>query len=515
MRQHVIRLILSILVVVVPLGVVVVSSTSPELGLDLQGGISVVLAPTKEPKADALTKAVEIIRNRVDALGVAEPDVALQGENIVIDLPGVENQEKARELVGTTAELRFRPVLQTIPPEGAAATTTTTAPGATTTTAAGGSTTTTAAGGSTSTTVQRGTVTAGQAATTTTAPATPPVTAPPEAVPPVCPTKTSTVDDPNAIVVVPYREGDELNKGVRLCLGPAELTGEAVQTAKADFRSTWVVAVTFTKSGGDRFNELAAKYFQRQVAIVLDGVVQSAPTINAQRFENRQAEISGSFTEAEARDLALVLRYGALPVELEERQVQAISPTLGRDQLRSGVAAGLFGLGLVMLYMLLYYRLLGIVIWAGLALAAGALYVMTSWLSQAIGLTLTLAGVTGIIVSVGITVDSYVVYFERLKDEVRSGKTIRSSLDRGFARSFRTILAADLVSLIGAALLYFLAVGSVRGFAFFLGLSTVLDILVAYFFMHPLVSIIGRSPRFAGAGWLGVASGLDAKGATA
>ncbi|MGH9004087.1 MAG: protein translocase subunit SecD, partial [Acidimicrobiia bacterium] len=358
-------------------------------------------------------------------------------------------------------------------------------------------------------------VTAGQAATTTTAPATPPVTAPPEAVPPVCPTKTSTVDDPNAIVVVPYREGDELNKGVRLCLGPAELTGEAVQTAKADFRSTWVVAVTFTKSGGDKFNELAAKYFQRQVAIVLDGVVQSAPTINAQRFENRQAEISGSFTEAEARDLALVLRYGALPVELEERQVQAISPTLGRDQLRSGVAAGLFGLGLVMLYMLLYYRLLGIVIWAGLALAAGALYVMTSWLSQAIGLTLTLAGVTGIIVSVGITVDSYVVYFERLKDEVRSGKTIRSSLDRGFARSFRTILAADLVSLIGAALLYFLAVGSVRGFAFFLGLSTVLDILVAYFFMHPLVSIIGRSPRFAGAGWLGVASGLDAKGATA
>jgi preprotein translocase subunit SecD len=179
------------------------------------------------------------------------------------------------------------------------------------------------------------------------------------------------------------------------------------------------------------------------------------------------------------------------------------------------VAAGLFGLGLVMLYMLLYYRMLGLVIWVGLALAGAALYVMTSWLSQLIGLTLTLAGVTGIIVSVGITVDSYVVYFERLKDEVRSGKTIRSSLDRGFARSFKTILAADLVSLIGAALLYFLAVGSVRGFAFFLGLSTLLDILVAYFFMHPLVSIIGRNPKFANAGWLGVASGLDAKGVTA
>jgi preprotein translocase subunit SecD len=510
LRQHVIRLVLSILVVVVPLGVVVATKTAPELGLDLQGGISVVLAPKKAAKADSLAKAVEIIRNRVDALGVAEPDVSQQGENIVIDLPGVKNQDRARELVGTTAELRFRPVLQTIPKAGTP-TTTTTAPGATTTSAPGGSTTTTA-GGTTSTTKQGGVV-AGQAATTTTtAPATTPTTAP--AAQPACPTKVSTVDDPKAIVTLPYREGDEQNRDIALCLGPAELTGEAVKTARAAFDSQWHVSVSFTKKGLDQFNELAAKYFQRQVAIVLDGVVQSAPTINAQKFD-RGAEISGSFTEDEARDLALVLRYGALPVELEERQVQAISPTLGRDQLRSGVAAGLFGLGLVMIYMLLYYRGLGLVIWLGLVLAAGALYVMTAWLSQAIGLTLTLAGVTGIIVSVGITVDSYVVYFERLKDEVRSGKTIRSSLDRGFARSFRTILAADLVSLIGAVLLYVLAVGSVRGFAFFLGLSTLLDILVAYFFMHPLVSIIGRNPRFSRAGWLGVASGLDAKGATA
>ncbi|MGH9042136.1 MAG: protein translocase subunit SecD [Acidimicrobiia bacterium] len=533
MRQHAIRLILSVLVVLVPLGIVLATDTSPQLGLDLQGGISVVLAPVKPAQGDSLSKAVDIIRNRVDALGVAEPDVSLQGDNIVVDLPGVENREKARELVGTTAELRFRPVLQLVPPEGQAVTTTT-APAATTTTGAGAATTTTA-GESTSTTVQQGKVTAAQAATTTTGGDATTTTAPGAtttpgdttattvpAIPqpaPVdisgCPTKTSEVDDPAAIVLLPYREGDEANKGVRLCLGPAELTGEAVSSADANFASTWKVDVKFTREGGDKFNELAAKYFQRQIAIVLDGVVQSSPTINAQRFENRQAEISGSFTEAEAQDLALVLRYGALPIELEERQVQEISPTLGRDQLRSGVAAGLFGLGLVMIYMLLYYRMLGLVIWAGLLLAGGALYVMTSWLSSAIGLTLTLAGVTGIIVSVGITVDSYVVYFERLKDEVRSGKTIRSSLDRGFARSFRTILAADLVSLIGAALLYFLAVGSVRGFAFFLGMSTLFDILVSYFFMHPLVSIIGRSPRFAGAGWLGVASGLDAKGATA
>jgi len=533
-RKHVIRLTLSILAVLVPLGVVLVSDTSPQLGLDLQGGISVVLAPTKEAKSDALSKAVDIIRNRVDSLGVAEPDVSLQGDNIVVDLPGVENRDKARDLVGTTAELRFRPVLQVFPPGFADATTTTTAQGATTTTAPGGATTTTAPGASTTvTTTQRGTVTAGQAATSTTAPATtattapgtPPVTlapdvpVPPAAVPEVppgaCEPKVSAVDDPTKIVVLPFRDTDEERKGTLHCLGPAEMTGEAVKSADARFQSGWGVTTKFTAQGAEQFNALAAKYYQRQVAIVLDGIVISDPTIQAQRFDRGEAEISGNFSQSEAEDLALVLRYGALPVELEESQVQAISPTLGRDQLRSGVAAGLFGLGLVMLYMLLYYRMLGLVIWAGLLLAAGALYVLTSWLSQAIGLTLTLAGVTGIIVSVGITVDSYVVYFERLKDEVRSGKTIRSSLDRGFARAFRTILAADLVSLIGAALLYFLAVGSVRGFAFFLGLSTMLDIGVSYFFMHPLVSIVARNPRFARAGWLGVASGLGAKGAVA
>jgi preprotein translocase subunit SecD len=296
----------------------------------------------------------------------------------------------------------------------------------------------------------------------------------------------------------------------------AELTGKAVKTAAANFQSGqgWVVNLTFTDEGSAGFDAMAAKYVGQQVAIVLDGVVQSYPTIQTKQFNGR-AVISGNFNEKDAKDLALVLRYGALPIALEERTVQEVSPTLGKDQLTAGVVAGLIGLSLVAIYMLLYYRLLGMVIWGGLLLAAGALYALTSWLGSAIGLTLTLAGVTGIIVSVGITVDSYVVYFERLKDEVRSGKTIRSSLDRGFARAFRTILAADLVSLIGAALLYMLAVGSVRGFAFFLGLSTLLDIFVAYFFMHPLVSILGRNPKFSQAGWLGVASGLDVKGATA
>ncbi len=514
LRRYVIRFVASILLVLIPFLVVLATDTSPQLGLDLQGGISVVLAPVKATNQDALSKAVEIIRRRVDALGVAEPEVSRQGDNIIVNLPGVDNQDRARALVGETAELRFRPVLQVLPPEGEAVTTTTTAPPAsTTTTAPGASSSTTAT--TTGTTTQRGVV-AGQtttpATTATTTPGTTATTAP--VAPVVGKVATSKEDVADQIVVLPVRGEKGKLAPERLRLGPTEATGGIVRTASALFEGQWTVELKFTKAGTPKFDEIAAKLVGQQLAIVLDGVVQSYPVIREANFGGT-ASISGSFTEGDAKDLATVLRYGALPIELEEQQVQSISPTLGKDQLRSGIAAGLFGLGLVMLYMLLYYRLLGMVIWAGLVLAAAALYAITSWLSNAIGLTLTLAGVTGIIVSVGITVDSYVVYFERLKDEVRSGKTIRSSLDRGFAASFRTILAADFVSLIGAGLLYFLAVGSVRGFAFFLGLSTLLDIFVAYFFMHPLVTILGRNPKFTQAKWLGMASGLGAKGATA
>lgn len=520
LRRYVTRLIFSLLVVLVPLAAVFLTNTVPQLGLDLQGGISVVLAPTKESRTDALSKAVDIIRNRVDALGVAEPEVSRQGNNIVVDLPGVENRDRARELVGQTAELRFRPVLDVLPPEGEPltppTTTATTAPsGSTTTTAAGsGSSTTTSSGATTSTTTQGGVI-AGQAAesTTTTATTGPPTTA--TTVPPLTDNpETSEVDAPDQIVVLPVRGDDDEFAPERLRLGPSEATGEIVSSATAQFNGQWQVLLRFTREGSTKFDEMAAKYVNRQLAIVLDGVVQSYPVIQQANFGG-EAVISGSFREGDAKDLATVLRYGSLPIELEEEQVQAVSPTLGKDQLRSGIAAGLFGLGLVALYMLLYYRLLGVVIWIGLLMSGASLYALTAWLSQQVGLTLTLAGVTGIIVSVGYTVDSYVVYFERLKDEVRSGKTIRSSLDRGFAKSFRTIIAGNLVSLIGAAVLYFLAIGSVRGFAFFLGLSTLLDTFIAYFFMHPLVTIIGRNPRFTQARWLGIASGLGAKGATA
>jgi preprotein translocase subunit SecD len=219
---------------------------------------------------------------------------------------------------------------------------------------------------------------------------------------------------------------------------------------------------------------------------------------------------TGGFDPGQAEDLATIISYGALPVQLKELTVQSVSPTLGSDQLDAGIAAGLIGLLLVALYMLVYYRLLGAVVIAGILVSAALIYSLISYLGNSIGLTLTLAGVTGLIVSVGVTVDSYVVYFERLKDEVRTGRTVRASVDRGFTRSFRTIVAADLVSLIGALVLYFLAIGSVRGFAFFLGVSTILDLLVAYFFMHPVVSLMSRHPRLVRMRGVGISAGLDA-----
>ena len=527
MRRLVIRLMFSLLLVAIPLVAVFATDTTPQLGLDLQGGISVVLAPKQGAKVESgtLEQAVNIIRNRVDSLGVAEPEISQQGANIIIDLPGVKDREKALNIVGQTAELRFRGVLQTLPAENVAVTTTTTTvPPSTTTTAAGGTTATTAPA-STSTSVQRGSVVQGQATSTTAA--TTATTAPTTAttvpatttttVAPLTGIVQTTEDIPDQEVVLPVRKGVDEGQAARLRLGPTLMSGRDVKTASAVYRSGegWLVLLNFTDEGFKKFQQVAQDWYLKQVAIVLDGVVQSFPVIQDSRFDTNEVQISGNFKEQEAKDLSLVLKYGALPVPLERQTVQDVSPSLGKEQLQAGIVAGLFGLALVAIYMLVYYRLLGVVIWAGLLLAAGALYVLTSWLGNVIGLTLTLSGVTGIIVSVGITVDSYVVYFERLKDEVRSGKTIRSSLDRGFSRSFRTIFAADLVSLIGAALLYLLAIGSVRGFAFFLGLSVLLDLFVAYFFMHPLVSIIGRKPAFTKARWLGISSGLGVKEATA
>jgi preprotein translocase subunit SecD len=323
-------------------------------------------------------------------------------------------------------------------------------------------------------------------------------------------------DDETKQVILPEKDADG-NVTSRYLLGPAEVKGQALSGASATVSQTgaWEVQFELTGDGTKQWNDMATKVGAgNQIAIDLDGVVRSAPRLEVTEFQGRGV-ITGNFSQAEAKDLALVLRYGALPVQLDRQTVQTVSATLGRDSLRAGLVAGGIGIGLVALYMLLYYRALGLVVWVGLALTGAIMYSLVTLLGRTSGLALSLAGATGIIVSVGVTVDSYVVYFERLKDEIRSGKTIRSSLDRGFSRAYRTILAADAASIIGAAVLYVLSVGSVRGFAFFLGLTTLLDIFTAYFFTRPMVLLLGRSRLFTEARWVGVARGLNAAPAAA
>lgn len=479
-RGLVVSLVAIVLIAGAMLGGTLAAGNSPALGLDLQGGLSLVLAPSKNVNDDVLDQTIEIIRQRVDGSGVAEAEISRQGRNILLQVPGVKDPQKLRELVGQTAELRFRPVLQVLPPQDDDPT--------------ASSTTTSTTGATTSTT------TAEPASTTST-------TAAPEAAG-VTPAAEDLKERP---VTLPEYEDDKIVR--RYQLGPAEVTGESISRARAAFNTDsgeWYVEVNFNSEGAKAFDQLAQAYFERQVAIVLDGRVESAPTIQQREF-NGKATITGRFTEREAKDLALVLRYGALPVQLTEENVQNVSATLGSDSLRAGLIAGFIGLGLVLLYLLMYYRALGLVVIFGLGVSGALLWSIICFLGETSGLALSLSGVTGIIVSVGVTVDSYVVFFERLKDEIKSGKTIRSSVERGFSKAYRTILAADISSLIGAVLLYFLTVGQVRGFAFFLGLSTLLDLIVAYFFSRPAVALVARNRFFTEARWFGVARGLAAK----
>lgn len=505
-RRRTAPLVFILVVAIAALTATIATRSTPELGLDLQGGASVVLSPPEGTESETLDQAIEIIRSRVDALGVAEPEIVRQGDTVLVELPGVRDQQRAIEIVGQTAELRFRPVLATLPPEGAEETTTTTASTSSTTATTAGSstssTTATTAGSSTSSTTATTAVTDDQATTTTATTATTATTVPTE-----IETTPREEDVAENEVILPDKDGTQ-----RYALGPTTLFGRAVDTANARFDGIeWAVLLEMTTDGIDAFNALSTQCFNREptcptglLAITLDGEVQSAPQVQTPTFSRDEISISGNFGEGEAKDLALVLRYGALPVQLEQQDAQTVSATLGQDSLRAGLIAGGVGTALVLLYMLFYYRLLGAVVLAGLAVWSSLQWSIISWLGETQGLALSLAGVTGIVVSIGVTVDSYVVYFERLKDEVRAGHTMRSSVERGFRRAFRTILAADISAFIGAALLYMLTVGPVRGFAFFLGLSTLLDVVVAWFFTRPLVATLARRRRFASGSFIGM-----------
>jgi len=432
---------------------------------------------------------------------------------------------------------------QTFPPYAA----TVSSPGSTTTTTKPAGTTTTKPGGGTglgSGGRTPGAVLPGQTpapATTappttappTTAPSTNATTAPPASAPlsaSTCSAATTTEgahipstpvpDDPNAVVLFPAadKHGNPDLSGPRYLLGPSQLSGKAVASATAQppdignggSNTNWFVSITFTSSGGPGFDKLAAANYQKQVAIVLDGVVESTPVIQQQSYPNGAVINGSNFTQGSAKNLALQLRYGSLPVQFKFQSIQTVSASVGKDSLRAGLLAGGLGLILVLAYMVFYYRALGGVVILGLAISGMFLYSIISTLSHTRGLALTLAGATGIIVSIGVTADSYIVYFERLKDDIRSGRTIRSTADRSFARAYRTIVAADLVSFIAALILYIFTVSSVRGFAFTLGLSTLLDLLTAFFFTRPMVILLARNRLFTDARHFGVARGLAA-----
>ncbi|MGH9232331.1 MAG: protein translocase subunit SecD [Acidimicrobiales bacterium] len=535
-RKFLVPLLLILIAAFGGLAATLAAGNSPELGLDLQGGVSVVLAPTGEASGEQLDQALNIIRDRVDALGVAEPEITRQGDAIIVQLPGAKNRDRALALVGQTAELRFRPVLNeaAVPAdvldEAQATADEAVGEGATTTTAPadegdeGGDTTTTSEaalglteGESAAAVQEQPTTTAPPETTTTTAGE---GDQPAEAEPPTLTPRDQ--DEADATVTLPGVDGETV-----YVLGPTLATGRIVRTAAADIQTgQWMVGLEMRggEDGIDKFNEIAAQCYQAadpavcptgRLAIVLDSVVQSAPTINNPTFAADQISISGSFSESEAKDLALVLRYGSLPVELERQTVETVSATLGEDSLRAGVVAGVAGLIVVALYLILYYRALGIVVVFGFGVWGALMYTVVSWLGATQGLALTLAGVTGMIMSIGVTADSYVVFFERLKDDVRAGRTLRSSTERSFKRAFRTILAANMTSFIGAAVLWWLTVGSVRGFALFLGLSTVLGVIVTWCYTRPVVIWLSSHRLFTEMPVLGVARGLTGRRGTA
>lgn len=461
------------------------ASHEARLGLDLRGGTQVILTPELAPGTegvltqDQINQTVEIIRQRVNGFGVAEAEVTVQGSGtnaaIVVTVPGV-NPEGITNLLKQTARLDFRAVL--------------------------------AAGSGV------------EIATPSASPSTSPSASPKAVVQPTeLPIQAATsdelyeqylslncftpgllqggrADDPTKYMLTCSKDGFE-----KFVLAPAFITGDQVSDSQASLPQQgaggWMVTLDFDSQGATKLSEASITLSklpspQNRFGIVLDGLVVSAPFFS-EPILGGKAQIEGSFKAEEAKQLSQVLRYGALPVTLNIAESTSISPTLGQDQLSAGLLAGAIGLILVVIYLLIYYRALGFVAVFSLIVAAGFLWLLIIALGRSIGFTLTLAGIAGAIVAIGITADSFVVYFERIRDEIRDGKSLRVATELAWVRARRTLLAADFVSLLAAVVLYALSVGSVRGFAFTLGLTTVIDVLVAFWFTHPLVTYFGKS----------------------
>ncbi|HVL98480.1 MAG TPA: protein translocase subunit SecD [Egibacteraceae bacterium] len=474
-------------------GSILAMGMRPNLGLDLQGGVSITLAPEpgQEVDEEILEQTVTVIRQRVDALGVAEPDIARQGENILVQLPGAADQAEAEEVVGRTAQLQFRPVLDIIAPDD-----------------------------------------------------------PRYADTPDCDALLAELTgpaDPSRPVVLcesPLGAGEEAEleeeteqeipvaERVKYQLAEAVVVGADVEDARAAPDQVtglqWQVNLTLSREGGDRFQETTAQLAceppgapQRRFAIILDNTVDSAPQVSEQvpcgQGIGREAQITVGGGEEEARDLALLLRAGALPIQLEVATSQNVSPTLGVASLRAGLLAGLIGLLLVAVYLIVLYRGIGVAAVAELAMFGLVVYGAIVLLGEFVGFTLTLAGIAGIIVSIGIAADSSIIYRERYRDEIRAGRTVRTAAEHAFSKAWRTNLTGNTVSFLAAVVLYYLAIGPVRGFAFTLGLSTLIDTILFGTFTRSLFGLVARNPKLAKSPWVGLRAqevAPDAVGAT-
>lgn len=464
------------------------SSWSPELALDLQGGTQIILeaqtADGADPSTEQMAQAVTIIRQRVDASGVGEADVTTEGgKNIVVQIPG-QADEATRQRIEAAAQLQLRAVLQAGSPA---------------------------------------TSFAGQDGKQTPYPTPDPAL---PATPSIAPTDGSDVnwitpalqaqllaydctdpanDPANAPADQPLITCDA-DGAVKYLLGPVELDGSSITDATFGLQQNdgrWAVNLVFDGAGTETFGQISQRLFGatpplNQFAFVLDGLVLSAPSMNGVILDGKPS-ITGSFTQETSKTLADQLKYGALPLSFQVVSSDTISATLGSQQLQIGLIAGLIGLALVALYSLIVYRALGFVIIASLVVMGVLTYIMLCILAWRMGFRLSLAGVAGVIVSIGFTADSFIVYFERIRDELRDGKSITGAVEDGWSRAKRTIYISKSINILAAVVLYILADATVKGFAFTLGLTTVIDVFIFILFTHPVMQLLART-RFFGSG---------------
>jgi protein-export membrane protein SecD len=442
----------------------------PKLGLDLQGGISVILTTEEGTDKELIEQAVEIMRTRIAAFGdVQEPEISISGENsVLVQLPGITDQEKALEAVGTTGLLTFRPVLNS--------------------------------------SLNLGYSPALEIISNPDDPDNPTINAP-EGVDKL--TGITIEDDPDKkSYLLSLRDGYPIIYE----LGPAELTGSDIQDALAVYpQNEWIVQLVLKEDSEQKFTDLTKKLAsltgdQRKLAIVLDSEVISAPGIALDVNPNTgitggTAAISmGNADQGEsANNLAVILRYGALPVSFERSSIQKVSATLGENTLNLGLQAGLVGLIIVSFFLLIYYRLNGVIAILGLSSFGALFYSVIALLGEFQGYTLTLAGIAGVIVSIGLTADSYIVIFEKLKDELKIGRSFNFATEKAVKEAWNTILVADFVSIIASVILYILAVGPIRGFALTLGVATLFDLFYTRLFIGnavPTIGFVSDNPRF-------------------